>query len=83
MEISFRFFFSTVGAYTPTKETEKQLAVKWWENVSWENQYGRGRELTLNLVWFSFSVDFFKDKRQRVSGLQEAFEEIDKELNNE
>jgi hypothetical protein len=47
--------FCSHGQFMPGMEGADSL----FENSPWENQYGRGRDFTLNLVWIRVSLEFY------------------------
>lgn len=53
MEITFTAAFCSHGGYSPAKSDED---IRWFDKIIWKNQFGRGKEYALNLIWFNISL---------------------------
>jgi len=63
MEITWMLQFCSHKGFKPgTPEAEKLF-----ENTVWSNQFGSGRDLTLNLYWFRLSLEFYR-KHKKLNG---------------
>ena len=63
MEATWMVQFCSRGTFRPSCEGTDSV----FENTAWSNQFGSGRDLTLNLVWFRFTFEVYQ-KHKKLNG---------------
>ena len=55
MEITYTAQFCSRGSYERSADDN----IHWFERQKWQNQYGKGSEYALNLIWFRYELNFY------------------------
>ena len=78
MDITVMFQFCSKGEFRPGQNGRES----WFERSKWKNQYGHGRGIDFNLIWFCISLESFGQPKKTVfveATVQEALDLTDDE----